>query len=133
MYFFFSINTKNITISISLHYTRYNNFCIFMRWDVCLKHAINEFNLIDNYLIIISTLWETKGWTVQVTVPNIVLMCPILWITPPKILCIITLDKRMVDKKSTNLEKAGLVFLLSKGMKEVEVVTDARFFCLTKL
>ena len=64
-------------------------------------------------------------------VSNIVLIH--LWITPPKILCIITLDKRMVDKKSTNLEKAGLVFLLSKGMKEVEVVTDARFFCLTKL
>ena len=35
----------------------------------------------------------------------------------------------MVDKKSTNLERAcfvkGLEFLLSKDMKIVEVVTDA--------
>nr|XP_022344857.1 uncharacterized protein LOC111137607 isoform X2 [Crassostrea virginica] len=49
--------------------------------------------------------------------------------TTKKILCIITLDKRMVDKKSTNLERAcfvkGLEFLLSKDMKIVEVVTDA--------
>lgn len=49
--------------------------------------------------------------------------------TTKRILCIITLDKRMTEKKSTNLEKAcfvkGLEFLLSKDMKVVEVVTDA--------
>ncbi|CAG2234628.1 unnamed protein product [Mytilus edulis] len=46
-----------------------------------------------------------------------------------KILCIITMDKRMTERKSTNLEKAcfkiGLQFLLDKGMKIIEVVTDA--------
>lgn len=49
--------------------------------------------------------------------------------TTKRIPCIITLDKRMTEKKSTNLEKAcfvkGLEFLLSKDMKVVEVVTDA--------
>lgn len=45
------------------------------------------------------------------------------------ILCIITMDKRATDRKSTNLEKAcfvkALKFLLDKRMKIVEVVTDA--------
>jgi hypothetical protein len=49
--------------------------------------------------------------------------------TTKKILCIITMDKRMTDLKSTNLEKAcfvkGLQFLLDRGLKVVEVVTDA--------
>ena len=49
--------------------------------------------------------------------------------TTKKILCIITLGKRMVDKKSTYFERVcfvqGLEFLLSKEMKIVEVVTDA--------
>lgn len=46
-----------------------------------------------------------------------------------KILTIVTMDKRMTEKKSTNLEKAcflkGLRQLLDKNMKVVEVVTDA--------
>ncbi|XP_021339633.1 uncharacterized protein LOC110440829, partial [Mizuhopecten yessoensis] len=46
-----------------------------------------------------------------------------------KILCIVTMDKRMTDRKSTNLEKAcflkGLQFLLGRGMKIAEIVTDA--------
>lgn len=46
-----------------------------------------------------------------------------------KIVCIVTMDKRMTDKKSTNLEKAcflkGLLFLLGKGLKIAEIVTDA--------
>ncbi|CAC5413901.1 unnamed protein product [Mytilus coruscus] len=46
-----------------------------------------------------------------------------------KIVCIVTMDKRMTDKKSTNLEKAcflkGLQFLLGKGLKIAEIVTDA--------
>lgn len=45
-----------------------------------------------------------------------------------RILCIIILDKRMIEKKSINLEKVcfvkGLEFLLSKDMKVVEVVID---------
>ncbi len=49
--------------------------------------------------------------------------------TTKKILCIITLDKRFTEKKSTNLEKAcfinGLGVLIEKGMKIIEVVTDA--------
>lgn len=49
--------------------------------------------------------------------------------TTKKILCIITMDKRMTDLKSTNLEKAcfmkGLQFLLDRGLNVVEVVTDA--------
>ncbi|XP_052715271.1 uncharacterized protein LOC128188330 [Crassostrea angulata] len=49
--------------------------------------------------------------------------------TTKKILCIITMDKRMTDLKSTNLEKScfvkGLQFLLNRGLKVVEVVTDA--------
>lgn len=49
--------------------------------------------------------------------------------TTKKILCIITLDKRFTEKKSTNLKKAcfikGLGFLIEKGMKIIEVVTDA--------
>ena len=44
-----------------------------------------------------------------------------------KILCLITMD--MTDKKSTNLEKACfqkvLKFLIWKGLKIVEIVTDA--------
>lgn len=46
-----------------------------------------------------------------------------------KILSIVTMDKRMTDKKSTVLEKAcflkGLRELLAKNLKVVEVVTDA--------
>lgn len=46
-----------------------------------------------------------------------------------KILCLITMDNRMTDKKSTNLEKACfqkvLQFLLWKGLKIVEIITDA--------
>ena len=46
-----------------------------------------------------------------------------------EILCIVTMDKRMTDKKSTNLEKAcfqkGLQYLLGKGLNIVEIVTDA--------
>lgn len=46
-----------------------------------------------------------------------------------KILCIITLDKRMTGGKSAVLEKAcfqkGLQFLLRHNMKIVEIVTDA--------
>lgn len=49
--------------------------------------------------------------------------------TTKKILCIITMDKRTTDLKSTNLEKScfvkGLQFLLNRGLKVVEVVTDA--------
>ena len=49
--------------------------------------------------------------------------------TTKKILCIITMDKRETDRKSTNLEKAcflkGLKFLLDKGLWIKEVVTDA--------
>ncbi|XP_062600602.1 uncharacterized protein LOC134262243 [Saccostrea cucullata] len=45
------------------------------------------------------------------------------------ILHIITMDKRVTEKKSTNLEKAcfvqGLRYLLDKGLHIVEVVTDA--------
>lgn len=45
------------------------------------------------------------------------------------ILYILTMDKRATEKKSTNLEKAcfvqGLRFLLDKGLRIVEVVTDA--------
>ncbi|XP_061186901.1 uncharacterized protein LOC133195031 [Saccostrea echinata] len=45
------------------------------------------------------------------------------------ILYIITMDKRVTEKKSTNLEKAcfvqGLRYLLGKGLHIVEVVTDA--------
>lgn len=40
------------------------------------------------------------------------------------------MDKRVTEKKSTNLEKAGfiksLAFLLDKGLKIKEIVTDAR-------
>ncbi|XP_061167506.1 uncharacterized protein LOC133176400 [Saccostrea echinata] len=46
-----------------------------------------------------------------------------------KILCVVTMDKRITELKSTNLEKAcfikGLNFLLDSGLKIVEVVTDA--------
>eukprot|EP00105_Crassostrea_gigas_P037160 XP_019921308.1 PREDICTED: uncharacterized protein LOC105325387 [Crassostrea gigas] len=46
-----------------------------------------------------------------------------------KILSIVTMDKRMTDKKSTVLEKAcflkGLRELLAKNLKVVKVVTDA--------
>lgn len=46
-----------------------------------------------------------------------------------KVLCLITMDKRMTERKSTNLEKAcfikGLTFLLGKNIRVVEVVTDA--------
>ena len=46
-----------------------------------------------------------------------------------KILCIITLDKRVTDKNNTNLEKAcflkGMRFLKDKNSRIVEVVTDA--------
>jgi hypothetical protein len=39
------------------------------------------------------------------------------------------MDKRMTEKKSTNLEKAcfqkGLQYLLGKGLNIVEIVTDA--------
>ena len=49
--------------------------------------------------------------------------------TMKKILCIITMDKRVTEKKSTNLEKAcfikGLKFLLDKDLKIKEIVTDA--------
>lgn len=45
------------------------------------------------------------------------------------ILYILTMDKRATEKKSTNLEKAcfvkGFSFLLDKGLRIVEVVTDA--------
>lgn len=46
-----------------------------------------------------------------------------------KILTIETLDKRMTDRKSVNMEKAGFQIalndLLEKYIKVVEVVTDA--------
>eukprot|EP00105_Crassostrea_gigas_P038421 XP_019922569.1 PREDICTED: uncharacterized protein LOC105327681 [Crassostrea gigas] len=46
-----------------------------------------------------------------------------------KILCILTMDKRMTGKNSCTLEKAcfqkGLQFLLQSGIHVVEVVTDA--------
>ncbi|CAC5382844.1 unnamed protein product [Mytilus coruscus] len=49
--------------------------------------------------------------------------------TSNKILCITTMDKRSTDRKSTNLEKAcfkkGMQFFKDKGIKVVEVVTDA--------
>ena len=49
--------------------------------------------------------------------------------TTKKILCIITMDKRETGRKSTNMEKAcflkGLQFLQQKGVKVVEVITDA--------
>ena len=45
------------------------------------------------------------------------------------ILCIITMDKRVTEKKSTNLEKAcflkGINMLIDSGLHIVEVVTDA--------
>ena len=45
------------------------------------------------------------------------------------IFCIITMDKRQSDGKSTNLEKAcfvkGLQYLLGKHVNIVEIVTDA--------
>jgi hypothetical protein len=44
-------------------------------------------------------------------------------------LCIITMDKRQTDGKSTTLEKAcfvkGLQYLLGKHANIVEIVTDA--------
>lgn len=46
-----------------------------------------------------------------------------------KIVCIITMDKRVTEKKSTLLEKAcflkGLQFLRGKRINVVEVITDA--------
>ncbi|XP_052097349.1 uncharacterized protein LOC127732344 [Mytilus californianus] len=49
--------------------------------------------------------------------------------TTKKILCITTMDKRSTDRKSTNLEKACFLkemkFFKDKGIKVVEVVTDA--------
>ena len=46
-----------------------------------------------------------------------------------KILCIVTMDKRQTDRKSTWLEKVcfvkGLQYLLTKNVNIVEVVTDA--------
>ena len=46
-----------------------------------------------------------------------------------KILCIITMDKRATENKSTLLEKAcflkGLQFLRRKQINVVEVITDA--------
>lgn len=49
--------------------------------------------------------------------------------TSKKILCITTMDKRSTDRKSTNLENAcflrGMQFFKDKGIKVVEVVTDA--------
>lgn len=46
-----------------------------------------------------------------------------------KIVCIITMDKRVTEKKSTLLEKAcflnGLQFLREKRINVVEVITDA--------
>lgn len=46
-----------------------------------------------------------------------------------KILCVVTMDKRMTGRKSAILEKAcfqkGLQFLFEKGLHVVEVVTDA--------
>lgn len=46
-----------------------------------------------------------------------------------KILCIVTMDKRMTEKNSSLLEKAcflkGLRELLNKNLRIVEVVTDA--------
>lgn len=51
-----------------------------------------------------------------------------LWKTH-KILCLVTMDKRMTGRKSVILEKAcfqkGLQFLFEKGIHVVEVVTDA--------
>lgn len=45
-----------------------------------------------------------------------------------KILCIIILDKRFIEKKSINLEKVcfikGFGFFIEKGMKIIEVVID---------
>ena len=45
------------------------------------------------------------------------------------ILCIITMDKRVTEKKSTNLEKAcflkGINMRIDSGLHIVEVVTDA--------
>lgn len=45
-----------------------------------------------------------------------------------QILCVITMDKRMTDRKSTNLEKAcfvkGLQFLLQNDIQVIEVITD---------
>ena len=45
------------------------------------------------------------------------------------ILCIITMDKRVTEKKSTHLEKAcflkGINMLIDSGLHIVEVVTDA--------
>ena len=45
------------------------------------------------------------------------------------ILCIVTMDKRVTDRKSTNLEKAcfekGMKILKDNGLKVVEVVTYA--------
>ena len=46
-----------------------------------------------------------------------------------QIFTVVTMDKRMTDRKSTNLEKAcfqkGLRLLLNRGLKVVEVVTYA--------
>ena len=46
-----------------------------------------------------------------------------------KILCVITMDKRVTERKSTNLEKAsflkGMQFLKDLRFKAVEVVMDA--------
>ena len=46
-----------------------------------------------------------------------------------KILCIVTMDKRVTDRKNTNLEKVcfekGMQTLKDNGLKIVEVVTDA--------
>jgi hypothetical protein len=46
-----------------------------------------------------------------------------------KILTIETLDKRMTERKSVNMEKAGfqtaLNYLLGEDIRVVEVVTDA--------
>lgn len=45
-----------------------------------------------------------------------------------QILCVITMDKRMTDRKSTNLEKAcfvkGLQFLLQNDIQVIEVITN---------
>ena len=50
-------------------------------------------------------------------------------LTTKNIFCIITMDKRQTDGKSTSLEKAcfvkGLQYFLGKHVKIVEIVTDA--------
>ena len=50
-------------------------------------------------------------------------------LTTTNIFCIITMDKRETDGKSTSLEKACFVkelqYLLGKHVKIVEIVTDA--------